>query len=314
MITNPFQYSNKPQFFSFFRSLKNSKIQKSHENTYVRIFSEDICLGIMPIGGRSRSHPDFLIDIIGDKEDIEKAKNLLTSLASRRSSSTNELVCDVVENVVKNLTFNGVAYYEITQETAELFKLNNFTSKRLLNIFGLYFQFVPKIDRKFFKKSFVFKASKCVWKINIPDILGGTLGYRNLIFSLSKNSDIYPKCYDIEKISTQAEDFNFNEYVRQTKSYQYKLLELWGGTLRATSMEYFNEYYLVHRIVKFNRARTILREHVITELNNLIKRLEINAAIDVVGLPTVEFIDDQLKKLSEGELELSEAINITNAS
>ena len=102
--------------------------------------------------------------------------------------------------------------------------------------------------------------------------------------------------------------------MRQTKSYQYKLLELWGGTLRATSMEYFNEYYLVHRIVKFNRARTILREHVITELNNLIKRLEINAAIDVVGLPTVEFIDDQLKKLSEGELELSEAINITNAS
>jgi hypothetical protein len=125
---------------------------------------------------------------------------------------------------------------------------------------------------------------------------------------------MYPKCYYIEKIATQPSDFNFNEYISQTKIYQYRLLELWGGTLRHTSTEYANEYYLIHRIVRFNRAQAILREHIIKHLNILLSRKKIKSTIEVIGLPTAQFIDEQLIKLGKGEVELGKVINATRAS
>ena len=314
MFINPFKYSEKPQFCRFFRSLSENKLQKINRNTSVYIFTEEIHLGIMPIGGRSRNHPDFSISITGDDKNTEKAKELLNSLASNVRLSTNELVCDVVENIVKSMLYSGLAYYEITQDTPEFLKLDNFTSDKLVNILGLYFQFVPKKDRKMWNKRFVVKASNSIWKIKVPKELGGSSGYSKLIHSLGNNTEMYPKCYDIEKIATQPSDFNFNEYISQTKVYQYRLLELWGGNLRHTSTEYANEYYLIHRIVRFNRAQAILREHVISQLNILLNRKKIKSTIEVKGLPTVQYIDEQLKKLEEGEVQLVEVINTTKAS
>jgi hypothetical protein len=238
MLSTPFKYSEKPQFCRFFRSLSESKRQKIYRNTSVHIFVEEIHLGIMPIGGRSRNHPDFSINITGDEKNKEKAKELLNSLASNNLFSTNELVCNAVDNIVKSMLYSGMAYYEITQDTPDFLKLDNFTSDKLVNIFGLYFQFVPEKDRKMWNKKLVVKASNSIWKINIPKELGGSSGYRKLIQNLGKNTEMYPKCYDIEKIATQPSDFNFNEYISQTKIYQYRLLELWGGTLRHTSTEY----------------------------------------------------------------------------
>ncbi|MDO6487912.1 hypothetical protein Q4503_09390 [Colwellia sp. 6_MG-2023] len=314
MLSNPFKYSEKPQFCRFFRSLSESKRQKIYRNTSVHIFVEEIHLGIMPIGGRSRSHPDFSINITGDVKNKEKAKELLNSLASNNRLSTNELVCDAVDNIVKSMLYSGKAYYEITQDTPDFLKLDNFTSDKLVNIFGLYFQFVPEKDRKMWKKKLVVKVSNSIWKIEIPKELGGSSGYRKLIHSLGNNTEMYPKCYDIEKIVTQSSDFNFNEYINQTKVYQYRLLELWGGNLRHTSTEYANEYYLIHRIVRFNRAQAILREHVINQLNILLNRKKIKSIIEVKGLPTVQSIDEQLKKLEEGEAKFVEIINTTRVS
>jgi len=314
MLITPFKYSEKPQFCRFFRSLSESKRQKIYRNTSVHIFVEEIHLGIMPIGGRSRNHPDFSISITGDEKNKEKTKELLNSLASNNRLSTNELVCDAVDNIVKSMLYSGMAYYEITQDTPDFLKLDNFTSDKLVNILGLYFQFVPEKDRKMWNKKLVVKASNSIWKIKIPKELGGDSGYRKLIHSLGKNTEMYPKCYDIEKIATQPSGLNFNEYISQTKIYQYRLLELWGGTLRHTSTEYSNEYYLIHRIVRFNRAQAILREHVIKHLNILLSRKKIKATIEVFGLPTVKFVDEQLKKLGEGEVELVTVTNATRAS
>jgi hypothetical protein len=314
MFINPFKYSDKTQFCSFFRSLSESKRQKTYKNTSVYIFTDEIHLGIMPIGGRSRNHPDFSINITGDEKNKEKTTKLLTSLASNNRLSTNELVCDAVDNIVKSMLYSGMAYYEITQDTPGFLKLDNFTSDRLVNILGVYFQLVPAKDRKMWNKKFVVKASNSIWKIKIPKELGGDSGYRKLIQDLGNNTEMYPKCFDIEKIATQPSSFNFNEYISQTKIYQYSLLQLWGGTLRHTSTEYANEYYLIHRIVRFNRAQAILREHVISQLNILLSRKKIKSTIELFGLPTVQFIDEQLIKLQEGDVELAKVTNSTRVS
>jgi hypothetical protein len=316
MLSTPFKYSEKPQFCSFFRSLSESKWQKNHRNSSVHIFVGEIHLGIMPIGGISRNHPDFSISVTGDEKNKEKTKELLNSLVSSNRLSTNKLVCDAVDSIVKSMLYSGMAYYEITQDESDFLKLYNFTSNRLVNILGLYFQFVPEKDIQMWNKKLVVKASNSIWKIKIPKELGGVSGFRKLIHSLGNNTEMYPKCFDIEKISTQSSDFdfNFNEYISQSKIYQYRLLELWGGTLRHNSTDYANEYYITHRIVRFNRAQAILREHIISQLNVLLKRQRIKSTIEVFGLPTVQFVDKQLKKLADGDVELAKIINSTRAS
>jgi hypothetical protein len=294
--------------------LSESQRHKYNRNTNVHIFTEEIHLGIMPIGGRSENRPDFSINISGDENNKEQANKLLNSLAYHNRFSVNKLVCDVVDNIVKSMLYRGFAYYEITQDTSGFFQLGNFTSDKLVNCLGLYFQFVPKADRKMWNKKFVVKTTNSIWKINIPKALGGNSGYRQLIRGLANDSDMYPKCFDIEDITIRQDQFDFKEYLNQTKIYQYRLLDLWGGTLRHSSTDYVNEYYLIHRIVRFNRAQAILREHIVNELNDLFDRLKIKSQIEVTGLPTVEFIDNQLKKLEAGELELGEITNSTRAS
>ena len=314
MLSNPFKYSKEPQFCRFFRSLNKKEEYDSFDSTSVHIFREEIHLGVMPIGGRSAKHSNFSIKITGDKNNSERAKKLLESLASHNRQRTVELVCDVVNTVVKGLLHRGVSYYEITQSSPESLELNSFTSDRLFNVLGMYIQLVPVKDREMWKKKFAVKTSNSIWKIEIPKALGGPSGYRKLIFELGKYSDLYPKCFNIESTLTQPNNFNFNEYVTKTKAYQYKILELWGGNLRHTSTEYANEYYLIHRIVRFNRAQAILREHVIKSLNSLLQKKGIKSKICVEGLPPAEFINSQLKKLSEGEVELTKVIEDTRAS
>ena len=314
MLINLFKHSETPQFCRFFSSLNESKRGKHYRNTNVHIFTEEIHLVIMPIGGRSRSCPDFSINITGDENNKEQAHKLLNSLASHNRLSVNELVCDAIDNIVKSMLHKGFAYFEITQDTSDYYQLGNFTSDRLANFLGLHFQFVPIADRNMWNKKVVVKASNSIWKIKIPKVLGGDSGYRELLRSLANNTDMYPKCFDIESITTNPAQFDFKEYVNQTKIYQYRLLEPWGGTLRHSSSEYANEYYLIYRKVRFNRAQAILREHVVKELNTLLVRLKIKSKIEVFGLPTVEFIDNQLKKLETGEIELAEIINSTSAS
>ena len=313
MFKNIFKHSDTPQFCRFFKSLKKSQRDTFYKNTNVHIFTEDIHLGIMPIGGKSKNRPDFSVNLTGDEQNKEKAIKLLNSVASNNRLSANELISDALDNIVKSLLYKGFSYYEITQDTSGFFQLGNFTSDRLANFLGLYFQFVPKADRNMWNKKFVVKASNSIWKILIPKVLGSSSGYRQLISGLANKADMYPKCFDIKDITTRQDQFDFKEYSIQTKVYQYRLLDLWGGTLRHSSTDYVNEYYLIHRIVRLNRAQAILREHIVNEINDLFDRLKIKSQIEVSGLPTVEFIDNQLKKLEAGELELSEITNSTSA-
>jgi hypothetical protein len=313
MLPNPFRYSDTPQLCRFFSSFSESRREKYSRNTNVHILTEDIHLGIMPIGGRSRNHPGFTITISGNDKSKEEANKLLNSMCSYHRHSAKELICDVVENIIKIQLYNGISLYEITKDSSGRFQLSNFTSDMLVNLFGLHFQFVPKSDRKMWDRKLIIKTSKSIWKVRMPKVLGGVSGYRKLIRRLANNTGMHPKGYNIEEVVSKSSQFDFNEYVNQTKIYLYRHLALWGGTLRHYSTDHANEYYIIYRAVKLNRAKAIMRGHVINELNTLLDRLDISAKIEISGLPTVEFIDDQLRKLEAGEVSLDH-VNATTRS
>ena len=312
MLLNPFKYSEKPTFCRFFRSLSSSEINY-HTNAAIHIFTEDVYLGVMPIGGYSSVFDDFSVNISGDEFNKGLAIKLLGSLSTTHEYSECKLVCDVVTNIVQSMNYQGVALYEVTRDTDKFFKLHYFTSKNLLNIFGLAFQLVPKLERKLWNKYLVVKTFNSIWKIEIPKKLGGRTGYSKIINGFLNDSTIYPKCFEVNELFTKPYQFNVQEYAYQKRAYEYKLLRLWGGNLR-NDADYVSEYYFVYRLMKFNRSQALLREHIISELNILFIRLGIKSEIKISGLPTSEFIDEQIKNLECGALDINSAIKSTQIS
>ena len=56
----------------------------------VHMFTEDIHLAIMPIGGRTEKRKEFTVEFQGEEPECEKAKEIsLQKMAGKLSNSTN---------------------------------------------------------------------------------------------------------------------------------------------------------------------------------------------------------------------------------
>ncbi len=118
---------------------------------------------------------------------------------------------------------------------------------------------------------------------------------------------MYPHCYREEVLSGSASDFDFQAYQQHTRTYYWSKLKIWGGYQRNTNLEYCTEYYLMYRIIKFNKSKAILRESLVKELNNLLKNLNIKATISISGLPTEDSIDKLLTQMENSDMDLKDA-------
>lgn len=94
--------------------------------------------------------------------------------------------------------------------------------------------------------------------------------------------------------------------------YNSKVTRLWGWDRRDHSQKHWNEYYFFHRFVRFRWAKTLLREHVLRELNVLLERLEIDARVLVKGLPSSEDVLKIQEQMRNGEISFSEAVEASS--
>ena len=78
--------------------------------------------------------------------------------------------------------------------------------------------------------------------------------------------------------------FDFQEYVREVELRHYIATKMWGWNHRDYSDKNLTEFARIYRKLNFMWAQAVLRNHIINELNALVKRLGIEAVISVVGL------------------------------
>ena len=82
----------------------------------------------------------------------------------------------------------------------------------------------------------------------------------------------------------------------------------WGTIPSLQRVAWTTEYYYVARHLQFLRSQALVREHVIAELNRLLTRLRVSAAIRIDGLPTAVQIGDHMTKLKRGEVSFTAAL------
>lgn len=272
------------------------------------MFTEDVHLAVMPIGGISRKQSAFSITLTGSKDECERAVQLIEHIAQYNGHDLTKNVSNAVEEIAKLLSWEGCAVYEIVHSEDSTPYLYGFTSKNLLRLFGWFLQIIPKGDWELLSKKWVLIPSTKIWRIEMPKALGGRKGYLNTISKLKQFDSFGPKFWRTDMVHTKQSDaFDFQRYNRISEIYRRKVTKAWGWNRRDWSQERSTEFFCFYKMVTFRWAQAVLREHIVMELNCLLCRLGIDCKIIVTGLPTAEEIKGIRRKLVTGELTFTSA-------
>jgi hypothetical protein len=90
-------------------------------------------------------------------------------------------------------------------------------------------------------------------------------------------------------------------YWRETEIGTARATRKWGWPARWAWREFSTEYFQFHREVVFRRSLTSLRNHIVSELNALLKRLGIKAELRIENSPSIEQYETGLRHLAKGE-------------
>ena len=286
-------------------------LSRGHSNNLnIHMFTEDIQLGVMPIGGKTEKHKDFTVALEGKQSDRDRAEQLIAGIGNEDRHGLVEMVCDAVEAVVRDLACNGCAVFEVVRDDDGLEQICGFTPKRLLRLPGYFLQIIPRGDWERWGKKLVTVPADRIWYLEMPSKLGGLRGYRKVLRRLEKFDSLHPQFWQLDLIrQDQFKYFDFQRYVRTTQIYCRTVTKTWGWNNRDDTIEWTLDFYNYYKLISFCWAQTILREHVINEFNQFFVKLGIECEIKVRGLPTSNDILEVRTKLLEGNISYSEVLD-----
>lgn len=300
------QSVQRPKFLP--RIIDNNNEYDFRGSTHVHILREELYIGLLPYGGSSASYPNFNVEILGN--DLEKAKFILNSLTNYPETNVTRLVCYVVNALGNQLSYSGIIRHEIVE--SEYYYLSHIPEQSLYDLKYFFVQVVPKEQREASSKSFIFKKAKYVWTLTLPEKVCHWKTYRKILKGLAENTNMLPPHVELAGLAQSSIDFNFENYNKETSKYIYKILNGIGGNQRESRPELVTEFYLVHRMLRLNLSKTLIREHIIDELNLLFSRLNLDAKIIISELPTSKCVRKLISDIESDKKGLNEALSIIN--
>ncbi len=120
----------------------------------------------------------------------------------------------------------------------------------------------------------------------MSEVLGGHRGhFRILRFFMEFGPGGLPGFYERDlSQGSRPNEFDFKEYQWAADVAINKATRIWGWDRRDSSQARCTEYYSIHRFIQFKWAQATLRQHIVSELNDLLRRLDIDVNIEVRGL------------------------------
>lgn len=283
------------------------------KNTEIQMFTEDIHMTVMPIGGKTENHEKFSASLIGSTDACERAQKFLAGIDDVHAYELNEVVCSAVDIIARELAWNGCAVYEIIPGEDGDISIHNFTTQRLVRLARWFIQFIPRGDWEYWKKKIVVIPANRIWYVEMPLGLGGRKSYKRILKKLSMFDNTLPRFYmEGIKRGEMAGDFDFQRHFREREVYFRQVTKAWGWNSRDWSQDRTTEFFTFYKMVNFSWAQAILREHIISELNILFQRFDLDCTLIVAGLPTPEEILIVRDKLISGDISFNRAYDQLN--
>jgi hypothetical protein len=274
---------------------------------YQHMFQQDVQM----IGHFSQSmsgeEPVFRLE--GEEEHLAKAIALCGSLTGDHSQRREENVAGAVEKVVLHLAYCGRALFEIVVDPEEsALSLASFGPDYVWSLPFFYLQVAPRASWSDLGPKYAVLKKDAVWRVDMPLELGGTSGFRRVLKGLAEWPSLGPGFYtrDIQQ-GRFTKEFVFGDYRRAYQVQIYWATRIWGWTGRDWSLDHVTEYYQFHRHLTFKWAQSVLREHVVKELNSLFHRLGVSARIIIEGLSSHSDILRVRDEMRAGALDFAAA-------
>jgi hypothetical protein len=282
------------------------------------MFIQDLQSRIVPFWARRGDDRKFEAQISGAEVDKHRAIELLSSLERGNSRpGLEELLCNVLVEVARSLSWYGRALYEICRSSEDnSFYLNGFTPARAFDLGLFWVQVIPRGDRDLWQKSVVILPHRDVWSVRMPKLLGGYHGHRAILRNLDIFGNSGPRFWrdDLERGQPVPTYFDFVEYRREVEIFVSNVTKTWGWNRRDLTDRYWTEFARFYRTMTFYWAEAVLREHIISEINLLLRRLGIDARLNVGGLPTPDEILRARGQMVEGKLSFGKAFEAVAAT
>ncbi len=283
--------------------------QRNLPSFYAHMFIEDIHTGIMLPNLRMEGEKPKNIEIVGIDGDIAIATGLCASIAHSRSYGAGSTARSAIESLALHLAWYGEVLFEIVEMEPKKPILAMVPDRHLFKLPFAFFQFVPKDERKHsLGKRVVILPRSNSWRIRLPSILGGTNRHRKLLKQLESVSPSAPDFWteDLQNGQWNTE-FQFGEYKRWQHLAVTKLTRQWGWDSRGIARDSETEFFHFYRGLRFRHAQAVLRQHIVSQINQLFTRLNIRAELCVEGYPTPGDIEQLIVLATSGELSYVEA-------
>lgn len=297
---------------------------------YPYMFSEDVHNSVLPISQHYSKRKNYSIVLNPpDKRIEELLLKIFVSQEGYQHSNMTEAIGDFVQEIAGLLAYWGSIYFEVNPSIKQN---SNSTSDsmfapfrllrihgRILKVFSSYLQIIPKQFWSESKRPFELIPSKSIWEVTIPQVLGGRKKHNQMMKSLRFASMTIPEFVNDQmskeiknnepKQNLGLPEFSFNEFHQIQKLAIAGESAIWGWPIRFSLRDDTLEFYQVYRQIKFAQSMAILREYILTRLNDLILSQGLSSMLYYNDLPSYS----DLKKIEidwiNGKISLEDALS-----
>lgn len=110
--------------------------------------------------------------------------------------------------------------------------------------------------------------------------------------------------------STGWKDFSFTDFAKLKYLAMACESAQWGWPARHTWRDETLEYFRVYRHLRFTLAMAILRESILSSMNDLLKQLGFSSSFILKGLPAPADIRNCIAKLAKSEATFEDAMKL----
>jgi hypothetical protein len=287
---------------------------------YLQMLAEDVAVGVMPIGGRSK-RSGFKVSVKPSDEEIEGliSRGLGERYGDNRLPAT---LSAFIQDCARSIMTFGEETVEILtlmegsrSEAIRCFSLVSIPPGSVHRAFGLAFQWVPRSVREVYREPALIRLpAESLLTFSPPSRLGAR-ACRGLIAGLRQLSALAPPSVREEtRMGHDSSSFDWTRYHQTQCVALGALTQSIGWNARGSFQESMLEPYFLHRELRFRRFQIELRDSILDKLNEGLRRighvLGFSAQLEVCGLPTVDDVDAAERDLVEGRKPFREALAI----
>jgi hypothetical protein len=282
---------------------------------YMHMFPEDVSLGIMPIGGRTKKRPDFKVCITPANQEVQA---LIAAGLDREhhGNSLTEVVCEVFQAVSVNLCLAERCIYEIAyledHETQSPvgFELVWVNRSQLVEKGGQIFQRIPSdLAKEESVSEMIHLPKEDIIEFRAPPEFEKIL--RDVRINLSRLDKLrLPEL--MLRATKENIPYDFKSHMRSMDLALVEAIKPIGWNARGAYNGRVTSYYWIRLMLTFEKLKIEFRYVVLAALNDALKRigrkLGFKAQIEISGLPIRVDITDALRKLDSGEVPFTEVM------